>query len=71
MEGPELHFSEDEKVMEEIPRLPGLWDLEVRSSPNVKASYATISVNDSDFQLPFSVPPFYPKCKNLVIFYKI
>lgn len=37
-----------------------LLDLEVKPPPMVEASPATISIDDSDSQVPFSAPPFYP-----------
>ena len=53
-------FIEDEKVIEKILKHLGLWDLKVRSPPKVKAPSLTISINDSDSQVPFPTPPFYP-----------
>ena len=38
----------------------GLWDLKVRPPPKAKAPSVTISIDDSDSQVPFSAPPFYP-----------
>jgi len=38
----------------------GLWDLRVRPSPEVKLPSVTISIDDSDSQVPFSAPPFCP-----------
>ena len=38
----------------------GLWDLRVRPPPKVKLPSVTISIDDSDSQVPFSTPPFYP-----------
>ena len=49
MEGLEIHFIEDEKVVEKTLRRPVLWDLMVSPSSKVKASFETISVHDSDF----------------------
>jgi len=37
----------------------GLWDLKVRPPPKVKAPSVTISIDDSDSQVPFSAPSFY------------
>jgi len=53
-------FIEDEEAIEKILKHPGLWDLKVRPPPKVKASSVTISIDDSDSQVPFSAPPFYP-----------
>jgi hypothetical protein len=38
----------------------GLWDLKVRPPPKVKAPSVTIPIDDSDSQVPFSAPSFYP-----------
>jgi len=51
---------EDEEVIEKILKHLGLWDLKVRSPPKVKLPSVTISIDDSDSQVPFSAPPFYP-----------
>ena len=51
---------EDEEVIEKILKHLGLWDLKVRPPPKVKAPSVTISIDDSDSQVPFSAPPFYP-----------
>ena len=55
-----LAFIEDEEVIEKILKHLGLWDLKVRPPPKVKAPSVTISIDDSDSQVPFSAPPFYP-----------
>lgn len=55
-----LAFIEDEEVIEKILKHLGLWDLKARPPPNVKAPSVTISIDDSDSQVPFSAPPFYP-----------
>ena len=55
-----LFFIEDEEVIEKILKHLGLWDLKVRPPPKVKAPSETISIDDSDAQVPFSNPPFYP-----------
>ena len=52
-------FIEDEEVIEKILKHLGLWDLKVRPPPKVKAPSVTISIDDSDSQVPFSAPPFY------------
>jgi len=53
-------FIEDEEVIEKILKHLGLWDIMVRPPPKVKAPSLTISIDDSDSQVPFSTPPFYP-----------
>jgi hypothetical protein len=55
-----LAFIEDEEVIEKILKHLGLWDLKVRLPPKVKAPSLTISIDDSDSQVPFSAPSFYP-----------
>ena len=47
-------------MIEKILKSLGLWDLKVKPSPKVKASSVTIPIDDSDSQVPFSSPPFYP-----------
>jgi len=46
-------------VIEKILKPLGLWDLKVRPPPKVKASSVTISIDDSDSQVPFSTLSFY------------
>jgi hypothetical protein len=53
-------FNEDEEVIEKILKRLGFWDLKVRSPPKVKAPSITISIDDSNSQVPFSAPSFYP-----------
>jgi hypothetical protein len=53
-------FIDDEEVIEKILKHLGLWDLKVKQQPKVKASSIRISIDDSDSQVPFSTPPFYP-----------
>jgi hypothetical protein len=55
-----ISFIEDEEVIEKILKHLGLWDLKVRPPPKVKAPSVTISIDDSDSQVPFSTPPFNP-----------
>jgi len=55
-----LAFIEDKEVIEKILKHLGLWDLKVRPPPKVKAASVTISIDDSDSQVPFSAPSFYP-----------
>jgi hypothetical protein len=55
-----LAFIGDEEVIEKILKHLGLWDLKVSPPPKVKAPSATISIDDSDSQVPFFAPPFYP-----------
>jgi len=47
-------------VIEKILKHLGFWDLKVRPPPKVKAPSLTISIDDSDSQVQFSTPPFYP-----------
>jgi hypothetical protein len=53
-------------VIEKILKQLGLWDLKVSLPPKVKAPSVTISIDDSDSQVPFSTPPFYPDPEYLV-----
>jgi hypothetical protein len=53
-----LAFIEDEEVIEKMLKHLGLWDLKVRPPPKLKAPSVTISIDDSDYQVPFSAPPF-------------
>jgi len=56
-----LAFIEDEEVIEKILKHLGLWgNIKVRPPANVKAPSLRISIDDSDSQVPFSTPPFYP-----------
>ena len=55
-----LAFIEDKELIEKILEHPGLWDLKVRLPPKAKAPSVTISIDDSDSQVPFSAPSFYP-----------
>jgi hypothetical protein len=47
-------------VTQKILKHLGLRNLKARPPLKVKASSVTISIDDSDFQIPFSAPPFYP-----------
>jgi hypothetical protein len=47
-------------VINKILKHLGLWDLNVRPPPKVKAPSAMISIDYSDFQVPFSALSFYP-----------
>ena len=53
-------FIEDEEVIEKILKHLGLWDIMVRPPPKVKAPSLTISIDDSDSQVPISALSFYP-----------
>jgi hypothetical protein len=53
-------FYWDEEVIEKILHYLGLWDLKVRPPPKAKGSSVTIPIDESDFQVPFSAPSFYP-----------
>jgi hypothetical protein len=66
-----LAFIEDEEVIEKILKHLGLWDLKVRPSPKVKAPSRTISIDDSDSQVPFSTPSFYPDREHPMDSYRI
>jgi hypothetical protein len=55
-----LAFIEDEEVIEKILKPLGLWHLKVTPMPKMKAPFETIAIDDSDFLVPFSIPPFYP-----------
>jgi hypothetical protein len=55
-----ISFIADEEVIEKILKHLALWDLKVRPPPKAKAPSARISIDDSDSQVPFSAPPFYP-----------
>ena len=55
-----LAFIENEEVIEKILKHLGLWELKVRPPPKMKVSSVTISIDDSDFHVPFSTPPHYP-----------
>ncbi len=55
-----LGFIEGEEVIKKILKHLGLWHLKVRPQLKVKGSSITISIDDSDSQVPFSALPFYP-----------
>jgi hypothetical protein len=55
-----ISFIEDEEVIEKILKHLALWDLKVRLPPKVKEPSVTISIDDSDSQVLFSAPSFYP-----------
>jgi len=38
----------------------GLWEVKARPPPKGKVPSPSISIDDSDSQVPFSAPPFYP-----------
>ena len=54
-----ISFIEDGEVIEKILKHLGPWDLKARPPPKVKAPSVKISIDDSDSQVPFSVPSFY------------
>ncbi len=54
-----LAFIEDKEMIGKILKHLGLWGLKVSPSPKEKAPSGTISIDDSDFEVPCSVPPFY------------
>ncbi len=47
-------------MIENILKHLGLGDIMARPPPKVKAPSLMISIDDSDSQVPFSIPPFYP-----------
>ena len=49
-----------EEVMVKILMRLCLWEVKVRPPPKVKVPSVTISIDDSDSQVPFSVLSFYP-----------
>jgi len=49
-----------EELIEKILKHLGLWEAKVRLPPKLKAPSVTISIDDSDSQVPFSVLSFYP-----------
>jgi len=55
-----LAFIEDEEMIEKTLKHLGLWNLKVRLLPEVKAPSVRIPIDDSDCQVPFSTPPFFP-----------
>jgi hypothetical protein len=55
-----ISFIEDDEVIEKILKHLGLWNLKVRPRPKVKAPSVTVSIDNSDSQIPFSALPFYP-----------
>ena len=50
-------FYWNEKVIEKIPHYPLGLNLKVRPPPKAKGSSVTISIDESDFQVPFYVLP--------------
>jgi hypothetical protein len=61
----------DEKVIEKILKYLGLWDLKARPLPKLKVSSLSICIDDSDSQVPFSAPSFYPDPDYLVDYNRI
>jgi len=47
-------------VIKNILKHLGFWDLKVRLLPKVKVPSVKISIDDSDFQVPFSTLAFHP-----------
>ena len=64
MEGPELHFIEDEEVIEKILKHLELWEMKARPPPRAKTPSVTIYLDDSDSQISFPdsfyADPDYP-----------
>jgi hypothetical protein len=54
-----IAFIEDEEVIKKILKHLGLWEVKARPPPRAKGTSVTISIDDSDSQVPFSAPPFY------------
>ena len=46
-------------MIEKILKHLGLWEIKVRPPPKVKTPSLTISIDDSDSQVPFYTPSFY------------
>ena len=55
-----IAFIEEERLIEKVLQYPSLQNLKVSPPAKVKAPSVTISIDDSDSQVPFSTPPFYP-----------
>ena len=66
-----ISFIEDEEVVEKILKHLGLWDLKVRLPPKAKVPSITTSIDDSDSQVPFSAPSFYPDPEHPMDSYRI
>jgi hypothetical protein len=54
-----IGFIEDKQLIQKILKHLGLWDLNVRPTPKAKGPSVTISIDDSNSQVPFSVTSFY------------
>ena len=55
-----LAFIEGKEVIGRILKHLGLWDLKIRPPPKVKTPSVTVSIDDSDSQVPFPAPSIYP-----------
>jgi hypothetical protein len=66
-----ISFIKDEGVIEKILKHLGLWDLKARPPPKVKVPSVTIYLDDSDSQVPFSTPSFYPDPEHPMDSYRI
>ena len=55
-----IAFIMDERLVGNILKDLELWEMKARLPPEVEVPSITISIDDSDFQIPFSAPPFYP-----------
>ncbi|MDI6755782.1 MAG: hypothetical protein QME78_15470 [Thermodesulfobacteriota bacterium] len=55
-----ISFIEDEEVIEKILKHLGLWDVKARPPPKGKVSSPSISIADSDSQIPFSALSLHP-----------
>ena len=55
-----ISFIEDEGVIEKILKHLGLWDVKARPPPKGKVPSPSISIDDSDSQIPFSTLSFCP-----------
>ena len=54
-----ISFIEDREVIEKLLKRLSLWEVKVRPPPKVKAPSSSISIDDSDSQVPFSASSFY------------
>jgi hypothetical protein len=55
-----LAFIEDEEVIEKILKHLGFLEVKARPPSKLNVPSVTISIDDSDFKVPFSTPSFYP-----------
>ena len=55
-----ISLIEDREVIEKLLKHLNLWEVKARPPPKVKVPSSSISIDDSDSQVPFSAPSFYP-----------